>query len=500
MRSRKTGIILSYLNTFLNMVSGLFLSAYLIRMLGAQEYGVYQTVASFANYLVMLQFGTGTVMTRNIAMCSARHAPQEEIDRNVNAIWSLACILSALIVVVGIGFYTAIDEIYVLTMDAVQQEQAKTIFLYVMLHLISSFLLQTLNGVALAYEYYGYASIQNIFRTVMKTAVLAAWVFQSRRAVHIAQTDALISVVLLIVSGLCITRWTGIHFHLKRPDRSVMAAIAPLCLALFLQTIVNQANNNVDKFLIGVLLSTESVSVYSVAMYIFSIFSSMTTIPISMYAPMVAKEIQRGTEMERLEYSLVAPCRLTAIIGGMIYFGFIAAGREFICAVYGEYYMTAWGAAVVIMAPMYINMITGTLVNILDALNKRMIRSLILIGTTVMNILLTVFWLRRWGIMGAAMATAISTLIGQVLIMNLYYIKRIHINIRKLLSESMRGILIWFAVACFASMAAGNFADDQLVSMMIRIATFLVVWICGFLWKGASDEEKHMIQKICHWR
>ena len=63
---RKLGIALSYANTILNMVVGIFLSSYLLRILGNTEYGIYQTITSFVNYLVLLEFGTGTVITRNL--------------------------------------------------------------------------------------------------------------------------------------------------------------------------------------------------------------------------------------------------------------------------------------------------------------------------------------------------------------------------------------------------------------------------------------------------
>ena len=69
MNKRSVGIALSYVNSFLNLVTGLFLSSFLLRQTGAVDYGIYQTVSSFVNYLVLLEFGTGTVMIRNISVC-----------------------------------------------------------------------------------------------------------------------------------------------------------------------------------------------------------------------------------------------------------------------------------------------------------------------------------------------------------------------------------------------------------------------------------------------
>ena len=77
MKSRNNGLILSYLNTVLNMIIGFFLSSFFVKMLGDTEYGLYQMVTSFVGYLVLLEFGTGTAMTRNICKCRAQNSSED---------------------------------------------------------------------------------------------------------------------------------------------------------------------------------------------------------------------------------------------------------------------------------------------------------------------------------------------------------------------------------------------------------------------------------------
>ena len=112
MKKRNAGIILSYIHTFLNMVCGLFLSSYLLKMTSKTNYGIYQTVSSFVNYLVLLEFGTGSVMTRNLSMCRANGASKDEIQKNVSTIWSITNALSITITLVAIGFYFSFAGIY----------------------------------------------------------------------------------------------------------------------------------------------------------------------------------------------------------------------------------------------------------------------------------------------------------------------------------------------------------------------------------------------------
>lgn len=500
MKNQNIGIALSYLNTGVNMICGLFLSSFLLRVLGDTEYGIYQTVASFANYLILLEFGTGTVMTRNIALCRGRNGDRGEIQRNVTTIWTLTCILSLVIAAVAAVCYCNLDAVYAATLDAAQIQRGKQIFLFVTVYLICSFLMQTLNGIILAFEHYRYGAVLGLCRTVLRTALLTVLLSRKQAALLIAQVDAGLSIVLLCVSIFYIYRHFGLLPRSGRMDRGILRTAAPLSAALFLQTIVNQANNNVDKFLIGIKLSPESVALYSVAMYVFSIFSSLTTIPISMFAPAVIRQVQQDSTLGQLEQTLRAPCRMTAMIGGMVYFGFIAMGRPFVELVYGESYAPAWIIAVTIMTPMYVNMINGVLVNVLDALNKRMVRSCALLATTAMNIALTILWLDWWGIFGAALATALCTTLGQVLLMNWYYSRKLKIPVIRLFRDALRGILPWFLLGCGVTLLVGSRIQGSLVSLAVRFVLFCGIVCGGYLLRGIQEQEKEALKKLLHRR
>ena len=137
MNKRRIGLLLSYANSIINMIVGLVLSTVLLRFLGDTEYGVYQTIASFANYLGLLEVGTGTVMTRNIAMARSKNSSKDAIDSNTSTIWTVTNILSFLILVVSVVFYFLIDIIYCNSLSQQQISHAKNIFLPIVAYFAS---------------------------------------------------------------------------------------------------------------------------------------------------------------------------------------------------------------------------------------------------------------------------------------------------------------------------------------------------------------------------
>ncbi len=85
-KTRNIGLSLSYIYFVLNTVIGIFMSAFIIRTIGKTDYGVYQSMSAFVSYLVLLEFGTGTIMARNISLCKKDGTDNQDIQKNVSTI------------------------------------------------------------------------------------------------------------------------------------------------------------------------------------------------------------------------------------------------------------------------------------------------------------------------------------------------------------------------------------------------------------------------------
>lgn len=496
MKKRNIGIILSYTNTILNMVCGLFLSSFLLRRLGDSEYGVYQTVSSFANYLVLLEFGTGTVIARNLSACRARGEGQEAIEKNVSTVWLMTNILALIITAVSIGFYFSLGWIYSNSLNAEQIAQGKNIFIFITVYLLASFFSQTLNGITLAYENYQYSSIVAICRTASRTLLLVVLILKLDAAIVIAIVDAALNSVIALFSYIYCRKKFKIKINFRSFDKSIFKASLPFCLAIFLQAIMNQANNNVDKFIISIKLNPETVSLYSVALYIYGVFSSLTTIPVSMYMPQVTKDVVAGVRGKDLTKTLIQPSRLIVLIGGAILGGFFAVGQQFVSIVYGDSYMLAWGLALILMAPMFVNMSTAMALNVLDVMNKRLVRSFALLFTTIANIILTIIFIDLWGVIGATIATAICLFLGNILMMDIYYSRAIGIKVIYMYFKTYKGILIYQILGAIAGFFVGKIPMNTYLSFLLGGITFVVIAFGGYFLLGRNSAEKEITSKI----
>ena len=492
MKKRGIGIVLSYTNTFLNMITGLFLSSFLIAQLGDDNYGVYQSVSSFVNYLVLLEFGTGTIMSRNLSACRARGDSQEQIEKNISTIWSIANILSVAIALVSIVLYYSLDFIYANSMTSEQIADGKNMLVFLVIFLISNFFTQTINGIMLGYENYTYASSTSIVKIALRTVLLIALLLGIKQAIVIAIVDATLGVGLAIFGYIYATKKFKIRINFKGFDKLILRNALPMCLAIFLQAIVNQANNNVGKTAISIMISPKAVTIYSVGMYVFSIFSSLTTIPVSLYMPQVTKDVIAGNEGLDLTKKLVQPSRLIVLVSGTVMFGFFAAGKQFVSIIYGEEKMIAWYIALILMLPMFINMTFAMVINVLDVKNKRLARSFIMLITTAINIGMSIILINWWGIIGAAISTGVCMLM-QVVTMNIYYSRKIGIKVFYLLFKTYKGIVLYQILGAIVGYLSGSLISNVYISFVVAGCAYVLVAFSGYFLLGTTKEEKGML-------
>lgn len=385
-------------------------------------------------------------------------------------------------------------------MTAQQVVYAKQMFCFVIGYIISVFFTQAFNGVLIGMENYTFTQWLNIFKVTLRSVSIILLVLFIRYSIVIAVVDFCVNGICFILTYIYSIKRYNIKISLNDFDYKIIRDSLPLCLALLLQSFLQLANNSVDRTIISVSMSLESVTLYSVAQYIFTIFVSVCIAPITMYLPQIAKNLSLNLCRNDYTDTFVPACRLTAILGGTIICGFFAIGNQFITLFYGPTKTDAWLFALILMIPDFFFQTNDVLINVLDLTKKRLARSIILGLSAVVNVVLTVFLIQYSGILGAVTATAISTILGCIM-MNIYYQKVLNINVLRLYYKSYTGILpfqIFSSIIAYliAERISGNF-----ISFFVGGFSYVIISFCLIFAFGLKDEEKQIllrkINRLC---
>ena len=132
--------------------------------------------------------------------------------------------------------------------------------------------------------------------------------------------------------------------------------------------------------------------------------------------------------------------------------------------------------ALLIMVPMTVPMVQSVTLAILDAMLKRMVRSLVLIGMAVLNLVTSVLLVHRLGYIGAAIGTAFSLVVGDCLVMNWYYHRHIGLDVPRMFKEIGRGIVPCAIIAAVTSIPVALVVPDSTIGLLTKVLFFLAVY------------------------
>lgn len=494
--NKKVALILSYVYLVLNMVSGLITSSVIVKTLGATDYGVYQIATTFSSILALLNFGTGTVMIRNIAASKVdkKYSEQESIS---TITWMSFAICMAMLIVLVV-LYFSFDKIYSNSLTQAQILQAKPMFAVSSLNIIVFVFFQTIEGIVHGNDDFVSPKLFSIFHTVIYSVIVIVVFPRFNNAFILVVSNFIIRFIGTCIMLTICRRWYVLRkvFSPRRIKKTIFLSSLSFVLAMLLQVFVNQSITQIPKTIVGIALTPEAVAIFSIALYIYGMFSSVVSVPINIFLPTTVRNVV-GKEKENINWDfLTLPCRLNSLLGGVILFGFISIGKSFIVLMYGKEQESAWVLSLILLVPMYINMIIAPCINVLDALNKRLMRSIIISVTAVISLVLTVIFVEKYGLVFCVSSIAFSLLVGNTVAMSIYYKKAMGIPIMKLYFKSLKGILPSLIISCVVTIIVSRNFELNLINFLVSGALFVGVLLICLLLFGLTKQEKNKLFNI----
>ena len=499
MRSQKKGgIILSYFNTVLNMCMNLILIPMLISALTDNDYSLYKVMQSFTGPLMMFNLGMSTVVARCVAQHQARGTKESQLEKENT--FAMAVIISvamaALVILIGTAMLQLLPVMFGKTYSSYQLEEARKLLLIFVcttaLHIVNDTFRGGVLGRERFYFLYGTTTMRYIIRFA---SIILLIHFTELSVIAIATVDLVIYALLLLVNILYTALSLQERIHLYAFRKNDIIAITSFSLAILLQAVVNQVNDNMDTVILGAMVAEKQViTMYSSALSIYTIYNSLISVLAGVYLPKATHLVARGASGEELTEFVVNPGRIQAVIAIAILGAFGLFGQTFIHLWIGEQYGNAYYIALALMIPVTVPLVQNVCLSILDAKLKRLFRSAVLIIMAIANVVTSVILVKQIGYWGATIGTILSLIIGHVILMNIYYAKRIEIDVIRMFKGIFKGILPAGLLSVLICFPLSAFLCDTWFGLLIGCAAFVTVYAV-FIWKiGLNNIEKNLVK------
>lgn len=493
----KMGAIISYVLIAANAFWGLIITPFVLRTLGTASYGVYQTISSFAASMMVLDFGLGAMVMRYVAKYRAERK-NNEIEPFISMAICEAVILIVVVAVVSLVLYFNIDGIYGESFSKEQLTSAHQIFIVLSVLMMAQFIEHIFNGVISGYNNFILSNGIKLIRLVFKMVLVFVLLPIYKNAVVLVAIDLGITILMILAEMFYIrNRYKlKIRFSYKTWDGAVFKESFIYALMLFLMSITAQIEGNLDTIVIGAVRGPELVTIYSFGITIFSMYKQISTSISGVMLPTVTEQIQHDETGTKIQNLIVSVGRVQFILLGAATVGFVVLGKEFIALWLGNGFEDVYIITLILMLPALFELCVNVCLAVLRAKNMLGFQTSVLFLSTILNLVITVVGVTLWNYFAAAIGTAFSFIVGSLIIMNIYYHKKLGFNMfaiyRRILSKIWSCLLIAGASIWIIS----KYIAGSWIAFAANILIFCVIYgLCLVLW-GLNADEKRQISLI----
>ena len=496
----RLGAVLSYINMAIGSLIPMFYTPIMLQLLGQDEYGLYKLANSVTSYLSLISFGIGSAVVRYFTKYIAEG--DKEGEENIFGLFNIIfSIIAAIAVVAGLIISFNLDLIYSNSLNQSQLFEMQILVILITSNLAISFLCSPQNAAVTSHEKFIFLQIINILTTIAAPIANLVALFMGFKSIGLVVSSLILNIIIRIVYMIYVRHILQLKPRYNNLPKKLIKEILFFSFWIFLSNVVNQLHSATDTIIIGAIpaLATVGVAVYNVGATFNTMMMNFSTGLLSTLTPKVNKLVFSNKSKTELTDLMIRVGRLQCYIVSLVCTGFIAFGRQFIRLWAGEGYEEAYWVAIVTMIPACIPLIQNVAYNVIVAMNKHRFRSIVYLCTSIINVALTIPATHYFGIVGASLMTGICSIAGSLVTMNVYYYKKIGLEIPRFW-RNVANIYILPVVMCCISLIVSCFVDFYSpVLLLVGIITYTAVF-CIINWFFVmNDYEKDILFRYTPW-
>lgn len=494
MNQKKAGVLLSYGQIAVMMLSNLLYTPIMLRMLGQSEYGVYSLSSSVIGYFALLYAGMSSTYLRYYS--SYRAKGDEAGIAKLNGLF--------LILFSGIGL------------------------LALLFGLVMSFNLKTILGSGLTEAELSLAHILFVIMSVnmallMPKTVFAALVISQERFIFIKLLGTVtailspvfnlillyqgygsvgMSIVVLAVTmaDLLVNIWychfkLSCRFDFKKLPFYLLPGMLSFSVFLVLQGIMDQLNWHLGKILLSYVADSAAIAVYSVGLQIDLMFGSMAGAFYGVVVPQIYRLVQEQ-KLEELTQLWIKVGRYQFFVLFFIWAAFMTFGQSFIQLWAGHGYDDAYWIAVILMTPIVIHLCQVMGMEVLRAYNKHAQWVLVHLLFAGLGFVLCIPLAKWYGAIGVAIGTCINTFLVTNVYDNWYYYKAGKLDVVRFFRNFSGFLPAVLVVLLSVNILSYLFPVSNWLDFAAVITCFLLLYCVIMYTLGMNSSERMQVKKI----
>ena len=496
-RQRQFGVLLTYLQMFLGIVVNVVCTPIILNKLGQSEYGIYNLTSSIISYLSLLTLGFGASYIKFYSKYKAEN--NEDGIKKLNGLYLIVFSIMGL-VALALGLIISFNSsiLFNETYSTNDLRIAKILMLLLSFNMAVSFPASVFTSIIASQEEFIFQRIVNIGKTVLAPAISIVVIFFGYGSIGMVAVTTVISLIIDFINVFYCTKILKVKFKFGKIDGKLLKEIAIFSFFIAINQLIDQINTQTDKIILGKMINASAVAIYAIAATIQAMYGNFSTAVNSVFAPKIHSIVnlkEKDTD-DKLTEIFIKIGRIQYFILMLVMTGYIFFGKYFVVKWAGADYELAYYVVLILMIPSTVPLIQNIGIEIQRAKNKHQFRSLVYLFVAVINIIISIILCKYYGIIGVAIGTAFANIVGCCIIMNIYYHKKLGINIIKFWKSIFRASL-GLIIPVVSGVLIMNFIKfNNFAIYLCFILIYTIIYLISIYLLGMNLEEKKFLKKV----
>ncbi len=477
----------NYGGNLLGLVVGFLLTPFLIRSLGDSNYGAWVLVGSISSYFWMFDFGLGASVIKFVSELKAK-GEQERLNRMVANSFAL---LAAVGVVAAVGCLVLVQLVEALFPLPPQLLPDVKAMIYITgVSLLVSFPFGVFGGVLRGYQRYDLVNAVGAASVVINALMSLAVVYFGLGLVGLSVVGLLTNVIVA-AGRLTMARRVDpdLRLGIGMVSTQVVKEIGSFSLWVFVINVAVQVVYRTAPIIITVVLDVAMVTPYSIANGLAQYVKRGVDPILAVLLPAYT-ELSAADDTTRVQSLLVDGSRIVGAMSLPMVMLLFLLGKPFITLWVGPQYEIAYPLLCLLSVPLFFSFLISTGDKLLWAKGKIKVNSFVAMADSSLNLLLSVLLTSSFGVVGVGLATLISVLTTNGLVLLPYICREAGVPVSRYLSEVVKPILVpAFPSAGLAAIAIQFIGAGSYLHMMVVGAVCVASYWGVFLLLSRHEEK-----------
>ncbi len=484
-RGFTSGVLLGWVSTFASIAIGLFMSPFLIHHLGVAGYGVWILIQSTVSYMYFMDLGLRTTVVRFSATAQAQ-GDHVGVSKVISAALWIRLWTASGIMAIAITLATFLPHLF--KIPPALLSTGRIALLLVAATLCSTLVFSVFNALLSGLGRFDLLGLMELIQIAVTTTCLVTVIELGRGlvAMAICQLAVVLAVNLLNVT-VCFRIYPHLHLFFHAPEKELLHSLWSLGLFVLIANGAGQLILYTDNVVVGAFVAAAAVSYYAVAAKMVE-YVRTVAISILKYFMPLASSFAARQQMDRVRQLHLRGTQAVLLVTYPLVLCLMLRGGTLLRLWIGNHFSAEATGVLTILSVAAALMLANSGVNSLAlALDRQRLLAYATLIEGLFNLGLSIFLVRRIGVLGVAWGTLIPTLLIPFLFWPPYLCRLLNMSLPRYLLEGwLRPIaaMIPFALACY--WAERHWIPTKLIWFLLQMAALLPFAILGavlLFWK-----------------